>query len=318
MLPAPPSFIQDVRLPRNVPHPKVTVICIFYDAERFLCEAIDSVLAQDFDDYELLLVDDGSSDGSTALARRRVMRHPDRICYLDHPHHARQGMSAARNLGLAHARGEYVAFIEADDRWRPCKLREQVAMMDAHREVGMVAGAVVRWRSWEGAEDILLPTGHLVDAIAPAPEATMAVYPLGPSAPPCLSDVMIRRSVLEEVGRFEARFTGAFEDCACFGKLLLAAPVHLSSRVWTERRVQDVQAAGVANAQSGVNCPASRAAFLRWYGEYLKSCDAPRRKAVLRAVRLTRWKDLFRRLFYGHTALGRTRASLKERGRPIS
>ena len=273
-------------------HPKVTVICIFHNGERFFPEAIRSVLAQDLDNFELLLVDDGSTDGSTAIALSHAMRSPEWISYLEHPGHAREGMSAARNLGLDRARGEYIAFIDADDRWRPRKLREQVAIMDAHEEIGMVAGAVNHWRSWDGGDDLVIPTGHMIDAIAPAPEAALATYPLGKAAPPCPSDVMIRRSVLEQVGRFEARFTGAFEDSACFGKLLLAAPVYFSSRIWVDRRIHEASCT-VTTRREG-RYPAMRAAFLRWYVEYLKGCDAPRRKAVLRAVRHTRWRDFFR------------------------
>jgi glycosyltransferase involved in cell wall biosynthesis len=273
-----------------VSHPKVTVICIFYNAECFFTEAVESVLAQDFGSYELLLVDDGSTDGSTALAHRYAMQHPDRICYLDHPGHAREGMSAARNLGLSHALGEYVAFIDADDRWRRTKLREQVAIMDAHPEIGMVAGAVNRWCSWTGGEDLVMPTGHVMDAIAPAPEAALAIEPLGKAAPPCPSDVMIRRSALEQVGCFEARFTGAFEDAACFGKLLLAAPAYFSSCVWADHRIHDGSCTTTTRREG--RYPAMRAAFLHWYRDYLKGCDAPRRKAVLRAVRHARWRDL--------------------------
>lgn len=271
--------------------PKVTVICIFYNAERFFSEAIQSVMAQDFTDFELLLVDDGSSDGSTALALSHALRCPGRISYLEHPGHGRGGMSAARNLGITRARGEYVAFIDADDRWRPGKLREQVEIMDTHREIGMVAGAVNQWRSWDGGEDLLVPTGHMLDAIAPAPEAAMAIYPLGRAAPPCPSDVMIRREVLERVGCFEERFTGSFEDSACFGKLLLAAPVYLSRRAWTDRRIHEGSCTSTTRRDG--HYPATRAAFMRWYAGYLKGCDAPRRKAVLHAVRRARWRDLF-------------------------
>ena len=280
-------------------HPKVTVICIFYNAECFFSEAVESVLAQDFGDFELLLVDDGSSDGSTALAHRYAMQRPDRICYLEHPGHAREGMSAARNLGLAHALGEYVAFIDADDRWRPRKLREQVAIMDGHREIGMVAGAVNHWCSWAGGEDLVMPTGHMMDAIAPAPEAALAISPLGKAAPPCPSDVMIRRSLLEQVGCFEPRFTGAFEDAACFGKLLLEAPVYLSSSIWADHRIHDGSCTTTTLREG--RYPAVRAAFLCWYRDYLKRCDAPRRKAVLRAVRRTRWRDLLNLPPHRHT-----------------
>jgi glycosyltransferase involved in cell wall biosynthesis len=89
---------------RAVTSPRVSVICIFLDEERFLREAIDSVVAQDFTDWELLLVDDGSRDASTGIARDYATAMPDKVRCLEHSDHANRGMSAARNLGLAHAR----------------------------------------------------------------------------------------------------------------------------------------------------------------------------------------------------------------------
>src|SRR5437773_8185120 len=94
--------------------PAVSVVVIFKDAGGFLAEAIASVLAQTFRDWELLLVDDGSTDTSSATARREAELDAGRVRYLDHPGHANRGMSATRNLGLAHARGEFVAFLDAD------------------------------------------------------------------------------------------------------------------------------------------------------------------------------------------------------------
>lgn len=178
--------------------PRVTVICIFLDEERFLGEAVDSVLAQDFADWELLLVDDGSSDGSSALARDYASRDPGRVRYLEHPGHENRGMSATRNLGFAHARGEFVAFMDADDRWRPARLREQVAILDAHPEVGMVCGTANYWQSWAGGEDRLVPTGHLVDAASMPPDTSLRLYPLGKADAPC--DLLIRRELVERVG----------------------------------------------------------------------------------------------------------------------
>jgi glycosyltransferase involved in cell wall biosynthesis len=159
--------------------PRVSVICIFYQAERFFSEAVDSVLGQDFADFELLLCDYGSSDGGTALAKDYAARHPGKVRYLEHPGHANRGMSATRNLGLAHARGELIAFIDADDRWRPAKLREQVAILDANPAVGMVCGAVNYWRSWQGGEDKPTTTGHAADAVSAPPETSLQLYPLG-------------------------------------------------------------------------------------------------------------------------------------------
>src|SRR5215208_465500 len=102
--------------------PRVSAIVIFLNAGPFFEEAIESILVQDYDDWELLLVDDGSTDGSTEIARRYADGDPSRIRYLTHPGGENRGMSASRNLGVRQARGEYVAFLDADDTWLQGKL----------------------------------------------------------------------------------------------------------------------------------------------------------------------------------------------------
>src|SRR5690606_28181582 len=99
--------------------PTVSVIIIFLDAERYLNEAIRSVFDQTVSNWELLLVDDGSSDASSTIARCHAAAMPERIRYLEHSGHENRGMSASRNLGIRTARGRYVAFLDADDVWLP-------------------------------------------------------------------------------------------------------------------------------------------------------------------------------------------------------
>src|ERR1700742_2903638 len=97
-------------------NPSVSVIIIFLNpGARFLREAVDSVFAQTHGDWELLLCDDGSTDDASAYARELAKQHPGRVTYLEHPGHENRGMSAARNLGLRHASGEFVAWLDADD-----------------------------------------------------------------------------------------------------------------------------------------------------------------------------------------------------------
>jgi glycosyltransferase involved in cell wall biosynthesis len=107
----------------------VSVIIIFLDAERFIREAIESVFAQTHDNWELLLVDDGSTDGSRSFALRYAEEHPDKVRYLEHANRQNKGMSASRNLGIANAKGEYIAFLDADDVWLPNKLEHQVTIL---------------------------------------------------------------------------------------------------------------------------------------------------------------------------------------------
>lgn len=99
---------------------KISVILSNYNGEKFLEEAIRSVLEQDHGDYEFIIVDDGSSDGSPEIIRRYAADYPERIISLLEPENRGQG--ASFNRALSGASGEVVAFIDSDDVWMPCKL----------------------------------------------------------------------------------------------------------------------------------------------------------------------------------------------------
>ncbi len=122
--------------------PAVSVIVPFYNVEAYLAECLDSVLAQDFEDFEVLLVDDGSPDGSRAIAEGYVRRDP-RLRLLTRPN---GGLGAARNTGVRAARGEFLTFVDSDDLLPPGALRVLVA---SARRTGsdVVTGAVERFDS---------------------------------------------------------------------------------------------------------------------------------------------------------------------------
>ena len=131
--------------------PRVSIVTPFLDAALFLEVAIESVFEQTFDDWELLLVDDGSTDESTATARRYAAALPDKVKYLSHPNRQNRGASASRNLGVHHAVGEYLAFLDADDVYLPHKLTEQVAILDDVSDAQVLYGATeylaqLEWR----------------------------------------------------------------------------------------------------------------------------------------------------------------------------
>src|SRR5438874_1836189 len=130
--------------------PLVSVITIFLNGERFIREAIESVFAQTYDNWEFFLVDDGSTDASTEIALQYAAQYPGKVRYLEHAEHQNCGMSATRNLGLRHARGTYVAFLDADDVWLSDKLARQVAIVEAQPQAAMVYGATEYWYSWTG------------------------------------------------------------------------------------------------------------------------------------------------------------------------
>jgi len=104
--------------------PLVSVIIPAYNASVWIAETILSVLAQDYKDYEIIVIDDGSTDDTAVI----VKRFKDKVLYI---HKQNGGQSSARNLGIRAARGKYIAFIDADDLWTKDKLRLQVELLES-------------------------------------------------------------------------------------------------------------------------------------------------------------------------------------------
>ena len=130
-----------------------------FNGERFLDEAIASVVGQQAcDDWELILVEDGSTDASPTIARRWAERDPGRIRYLEHDGHVNRGASAARNLGMRAARGEFVGFLDCDDIWLPSALAHRLRVLEANPRADALVGRCARWYSWTGAPPTSLAT----------------------------------------------------------------------------------------------------------------------------------------------------------------
>ena len=158
----------------------VSVVIPAHNAQRYLAPAIDSVLAQEYQDLEILVIDDGSSDATEAVARDydRVRCHRQR----------QQGAAAARNRGISLSRGEFIAFLDADDLWEPHKLRLQVAALAADAAVGVVFGHV---RQFHSPELSATDRGRIHCPEAPMPGRL-------PSA------ALTRKAVFHQVGLFES------------------------------------------------------------------------------------------------------------------
>ena len=110
--------------------PRVSVLVPCYNAGAYLAQALQSLLAQTYQDFEILVVDDGSTDDSAAVAKSFFS-----VRYLYKSH---SGISATRNLALKEARGELVAFLDADDLWLPEKLQKQVSYLDENPDCQLV------------------------------------------------------------------------------------------------------------------------------------------------------------------------------------
>jgi glycosyltransferase involved in cell wall biosynthesis len=261
--------------------PLVSCIIIFLNEEQFLGEAIESVLAQTYSNWELLLVDDGSSDSSKTIATAYCARSPDHIRYLSHEGGTNRGMSASRNLGLRAAAGSLAAFLDGDDSWLPDKLEQQVALFKEHPEAVMVCGATLYWHSWQGRafSDQLIFTGDIPregrwlpalqqNRLYHGDELLKHLYPLGAGMTPSSSGNMFRRDSALGVGGYDDAFRGLFEDQVFRAKMYLAGPIYVSSECFDRYRQHDGSSTRLARASG--QSRSIRLQFLRWLKQYLK------------------------------------------------
>jgi glycosyltransferase involved in cell wall biosynthesis len=286
--------------------PRVSVIMPFRDMEPFLEESVESVVRQTWADWELLMIDDGSVDGSPEIARRLVGSDPERIRLLTVPPGGEGGASAARNLGISQARGEYIALLDADDVWPDWSLRERVEILDRHPDLGMVLGRNLKWFSWDagrGAEQ-----GDFLDRLGIRSGRRMRGAEFLRRAlsnranMPATHCTLVRRAVVARSGGFEESFRFIYTDQAFFAKVLLETDVLPVDRCWGWYRQRSGSSSSVGRDRERE----FRGVFLSWLLDFLAR-EYPGERALARTVRreiwwlrrphaVRRWRRFFRRL----------------------
>jgi glycosyltransferase involved in cell wall biosynthesis len=174
--------------------PLVSVIIPVYNGVTFLSDALTSVLQQTCQNFEIILVDDGSSDGSYALAQK-IAGEDCRIKVLRQPN---GGTQAARDTALHHASGEWIALLDQDDVWLPQKLELQIALLTSSPRANLL---FTNYINWDGLHDL----GPRYTKRHKFPDGDVSVN----LARWCLfgaSTVMIRRAATEELGGFDPKF----------------------------------------------------------------------------------------------------------------
>lgn len=296
--------------------PLVTALMPVYNGERFLAEAIESVLAQTFEGVEVVVVNDGSTDSSGAIADRYAAEHPGRVRVV---HQENRGLPLARNAAIEVARGRYFALLDADDVWLPNHIEDCVAVLENDPGIGLVHadaedidenGRVVGPRTagrWQTERDpfseILLRYQHVTCPTA-----------------------VFRRSVVERVGAFDARFNRlGCEDRDQWLRIALASRLHYIDALHAQYRVHgnnmSANSARMWQARSALVekfAENSRGHVLRT--KALAALDAerghelaveapvwPALRSFLKALsrdplRVDAWKGLIRRILVGRRA----------------
>ena len=172
---------------------RVSVIIPAYNAGLYVKEAIESVLSQTYSDIELIAVDDASTDRTGEI----IKTFGSRVNYMHHD--ANMGPSAARNTGIKHARGEYIAFLDADDAWMPDKIEKQIRLFENNSGIGLV------YSDGYNISASGLEAGRFFEIAKPHRGFAFNKLILDNFIP--TSTVVIRRRIINEAGYFDGRFS---------------------------------------------------------------------------------------------------------------
>ena len=225
----------------NPEKPLVSILMLSFNYGHYLTEAVDSVLRQTYSCWELIVVDDGSRDNSLAVLERLAVLHPERIRVFTHPGNGNCGIAASCALALSKARGQFTAFLESDDIWKPDALEKKIRVFLEHPRTGTVFSSyepfgekrpVLYWRLYGFLIRRSLPQRRLFSALS---------YFLARNPAASFSNFMTRRTLLDRVPAPPGRMKNY--DWWVLGHLSAMAPFYFLPEKLTRWRIHRKSAA---------------------------------------------------------------------------
>ena len=230
--------------------PCVSVVIPLFNKAAYIQRCLDSVAQQTLSDFEVIVVDDGSTDGGEAIAashsdpRFRVLRQPN------------AGPGAARNRGIAAAGAEYIAFLDGDDAWLPTFLERNISLLDRHPAVACVSGC---WTDFPGGVSAACTWSrrgiqegvHMTSAVTPVLLFNRTVMYMTSCT------TVVRTAAIRHCGGFQAGGCRFGEDQSLWLKLLLSRPVYLHLQELTDlhREASVLSGSYTGRAPSSRSCP---------------------------------------------------------------
>jgi len=291
--------------------PKVSVVIPVFNGERFIGCAIQSVLDQTFREFEIIVVDDGSTDRTEKIVRQFSAA-------ISYHHQQNRGAGVARNLGVSRAQGDWVAFLDADDIWRPDKLAVQIEQIETYPEVAFFYSDI----DLIDEEGNLTEAGFLSAKLERRKEKgrTNLVSLVFDNRPfPYPSTVLTRKDVFLKAGGFNPEFRGNYhEDFDAFARVARTSLIHFIPQSLVMYRVTSPQDKNVVSIRDEnglilLKClremwrdePAKQIILLHYYAkyfsdrgrDYLSSSDYDKARRYFRLAfshRPLYWKNLRR------------------------
>ena len=202
--------INNDNMRRSSTNCEVSVIIPVYNAEKYIGQTLESVLRQTFQDYEIIIINDGSTDDSYSIAKTYQQRNENIIKIFGHKGESNRGVAVSRNLGIKKSHGRFIAFLDADDQWFPHKLRRQVDVMKSDPSLGMC------YTKADIIRDIFNPKSFpgLNSLGDPLPEKKIEVVKslMTGKIKLAFSSVMVRASVVKKIRGFSEKLAFQSED----------------------------------------------------------------------------------------------------------
>jgi len=249
--------------------PRVSAIIPTYNYARYVAAAVESVLSQSFEDLEIVVVDDGSTDDTSDTLRPLGTR----ILYISQAH---RGLAAARNLGIRVSRGRYVAFLDSDDLWLPDKVSMQVARLDAEPAVGLVYTEAALFNDESRTET---PHGFWSEHPSGKILSRLLRRNVVPSPTP-----MVRRELFAQVGPFDESLSACEDwdmwiriarvsEFAYVDRMLAKYRVHSANMSLDQERMMAGRYRVLEKAFSAIGASSQarrlrRSVFSRWHADY--------------------------------------------------
>lgn len=252
----------------NINNVRVSIVVPMYNAAKYIIETLESVRSQTYKNWELFVVDDGSSDASADIVNEYFSQHQGMGLLLSHPQKKNRGTSSSRNLGMEHANGELLCFLDADDVWDHNFLDSLIQVFEEYPQVSMAYCPALLWHTHQNrAKDKIQRLGIKANRIVDS-FLLFKLFLIGHADTPSPSGIMIRRQALAEAGGWEVMFRDMYDDQVLYSKLLLnGINVYVKDECLYRYRQHDESLCHIAEKEKRE--PKSRKIYLEWLNQYL-------------------------------------------------
>lgn len=247
--------------------PEVSIITPLYNGSKTLSETYESVISQDFTDWEWIFFDDGSSDNTSSIAKKYAGQHPGKIFYYEHEKNKNFGTAYTRNRAVEIAKGEFISFIDQDDIWYTDRLRHQIEILKAQINCAMIWSPALYWyedRTFE--QPVLIRNEKIKPGIYKKGEL-VELYLNDLRSTPLPSASIIRKVFFDKVDGFEESVKGS-EDVVLWIKVNDKFDVYFDDKIIVKYRKHFDSTLRQATKSGKMNL--WNLVFYRWVLDFLK------------------------------------------------